>query len=290
MPHQKMRGECGFGKNPSRRIAPRSAAAAATPASAAFNSSSRSSGHSPMNLVVMWRLAGGLHWIARVRAQPLEQIFQIADHLRREVQSDEQSHDGFHCTVGPMRLGPILKRVFYDRPAVEVARDLLGKVLVHGPPPASSSRPRRTWAATTWRRIPRAVITDRTRVIFGPPGHAYVYFIYGMYECLNLVCEPEGSPGCVLIRALEPAGGIDLMQRRRPAARKPEDLASGPGKLTLAMGITRAQNGVDVTRGSLVVREPLCSPGRLRSPCRSESGSRKARTCRCASSCAGTGS
>jgi DNA-3-methyladenine glycosylase len=92
-------------------------------------------------------------------------------------------------------------------------------------------------------------------VIFGPPGHAYVYFIYGMYECLNLVCEPEGVPGCVLIRALEPVAGLEQMQARRPAARKPEDLASGPGKLTLAMAITRAQNGADVTRGALVVRE-----------------------------------
>jgi DNA-3-methyladenine glycosylase len=93
-------------------------------------------------------------------------------------------------------------------------------------------------------------------VIFGPPGHAYVYFIYGMYECLNLVCEPEGKPGCVLIRALEPVEGIERMRQRRPAARKDEDLASGPGKLTLAMGITRAQNGADVTRGALVVRDP----------------------------------
>ena len=93
-------------------------------------------------------------------------------------------------------------------------------------------------------------------MIFGPPGHAYVYFIYGMYECLNLVCEPEGTPGCVLLRALEPVAGSEIMQRRRPSARKPEQLASGPGKLTLALGITRAQNGADVTRGSLVVREP----------------------------------
>ena len=100
-------------------------------------------------------------------------------------------------------------------------------------------------------------VTPRTRVIFGPPGHAYVYFIYGMYDCLNLVCEAEGRPGCVLIRALEPVAGIELMRHRRPAARKPEDIASGPGKLTLALGITRAHNGVDVTRGSLVVREPL---------------------------------
>jgi DNA-3-methyladenine glycosylase len=77
-----------------------------------------------------------------------------------------------------------------------------------------------------------------------------------MYECLNLVTEPEGQPGCVLLRALEPISGIERMMRRRPAARRLHDLASGPGKLTLAMGITRADNGADVTRGALVVREP----------------------------------
>jgi DNA-3-methyladenine glycosylase len=72
---------------------------------------------------------------------------------------------------------------------------------------------------------------------------------------LNLVAEPKGQPGCVLIRALAPLCGIRIMFRRRPTARKLEDLASGPGKLTLAMGITRAQNARDVTRGSLVVRK-----------------------------------
>ncbi|MGO9616561.1 MAG: DNA-3-methyladenine glycosylase, partial [Bryobacteraceae bacterium] len=99
-------------------------------------------------------------------------------------------------------------------------------------------------------------ITGRTRIIFGPPGHAYVYLIYGMYECLNLVTEPAGTPGCVLIRALEPVAGIELMRERRPAAGKLEDIARGPGRLTMAMAITRADYGADVTRGSLVVREP----------------------------------
>jgi DNA-3-methyladenine glycosylase len=103
-------------------------------------------------------------------------------------------------------------------------------------------------------------ITNRTRVIFGEPGHAYVYFIYGMYECLNIVAEPAGTAGCVLIRALEPVAGIEIMHRRRPKARSLHDLASGPGKLTLAMAITRAQNGADVTRGSLVVRAPREEP------------------------------
>jgi DNA-3-methyladenine glycosylase len=97
-------------------------------------------------------------------------------------------------------------------------------------------------------------------VIFGPPGHAYVYFIYGMHECLNLVAEPEGSPGCVLIRAAEPLAGMDLMKRRRTKARSTEKMASGPGNLTRAFAITRAQNGADVTRGSLVVRRLRSEP------------------------------
>jgi DNA-3-methyladenine glycosylase len=153
--------------------------------------------------------------------------------------------------------GRILPRSFYARPTVEVARTLLGKVLVHG---ATAGIIVETeaylgggddLAAHTARGV-----TARTRIIFGAPGHAYVYLIYGMYECLNLVSEPEGKPGCVLIRALEPIAGIELMRKRRPKARGVGDLASGPGKLTIAMGITRAQNGADVTRGSLVVREP----------------------------------
>ena len=152
--------------------------------------------------------------------------------------------------------GPILKREFYNRPAIEVARDLLGKVMVHGPTAGIIVETEAYLGGEDLAAHSARGLTDRTRVIFGPPGHAYVYFIYGMYECLNLVAEPEGQSGCVLIRALEPVGGLAIMRQRRPAARKPEDLASGPGKLTLALGITRAQNGVDVTRGSLVARAP----------------------------------
>jgi len=160
--------------------------------------------------------------------------------------------------VAPRLLGPILNRAFYERPTVDVARDLLGKILVHG---SAAGRIVETEAylgggADLAAHSARG-LTERTRVIFGPPGHAYVYFIYGMYECLNLVTEPDGAPGCVLIRALEPVAGIALMRRRRPAARRLEDLASGPGKLTRALAITRAQYGADVTRGRLVVRRPI---------------------------------
>ena len=148
----------------------------------------------------------------------------------------------------------VLNRDFYARPAVEVARNCLGKILVHG---RTAGRIVETEAylgvddraAHAWHGM-----TDRTRVIFGPPGHAYVYFIYGMYECLNFVAEPVGQAGCVLIRALEPVSGIATMQRRRPAAKRVEDLASGPGKLTLALGITRKQNGADLTTSALQVR------------------------------------
>lgn len=152
-------------------------------------------------------------------------------------------------------LGRILPRGFYEGTTEEVARGLLGKVLVHG---ETAGRIVETEAYLGLRDLAAHAsrgITTRTRVIFGPPGHAYVYFIYGRYECLNLIAEPEGTPGCVLIRALEPLAGIGLMQKRRPTARRVEELASGPGRLTMAMGITRAHNGCDVTQGDLVVRE-----------------------------------
>jgi DNA-3-methyladenine glycosylase len=154
-----------------------------------------------------------------------------------------------------MRFGPILRRTFYERPAEQVARGLLGKVLVHGLTAGIIVETEAYPGGDDRASHSSRGITPRTRVIFGPPGHAYVYFIYGMYECLNIVAEPDGRPGCVLIRALEPVDGIEIMRKRRPAVWKLEDLASGPGKLTLAMGITRAQYGVDMTRGSLVVRE-----------------------------------
>jgi DNA-3-methyladenine glycosylase len=155
-----------------------------------------------------------------------------------------------------MRFGPILKRPFYERSTEQVARDLLGKVLVHGPTAGIIVETEAYPGGDDLASHSARGITPRTRVIFGPGGHAYVYFIYGMYECLNIVAEPDGQPGCVLIRALQPVAGIEIMRQRRPTARKTEDLANGPGKLTLAFDITRSQYGVDMTRGSLVVRQP----------------------------------
>ncbi len=155
-----------------------------------------------------------------------------------------------------VRFGPILKRSFYDRETSEVARDLLGKVVVHGPTAGMIVETEAYPGGDDLASHSARGLTERTRVIFGPPGHAYVYFIYGMYECLNVVVGAEGTPGAVLVRALEPVWGIETMRRRRPAARTLQDLTSGPGKLTLALGITRAQYGADLTRGSLVLRQP----------------------------------
>src|SRR5580658_744041 len=160
----------------------------------------------------------------------------------------------FHVAHPPMTFGPILKRAFYNRPTIEVARGLLGKVLVHGPAAGIIVETEAYLGGGDLASHSAAGITDRTRVIFGPPGHAYVYLSYGMHECLNIVAEPDGEAGCVLIRALEPIEGLDIMRTRRPKARADRDLTSGPGKLTQALGITRAHNGFDLTRGDLIVR------------------------------------
>lgn len=148
---------------------------------------------------------------------------------------------------------PHLNRSFYLRPTVQVARDLLGKIIVHGD---TSGRIVETEAYLGEGDLAaHAAVgpTKRNRVIFGPPGHAYVYFIYGMYDCLNIVAEPEGVAGCVLIRALEPIDGVETMRERRPAAKRVEDLANGPGKLTRALAITLRHNGCDVTKGPIRV-------------------------------------
>jgi DNA-3-methyladenine glycosylase len=160
-----------------------------------------------------------------------------------------------------LRQSRVLPRSFYGRPATEVAREVIGKVLVHGPAAGRIVEAEAYLGLTDLAAHASKGLTPRTRVLFGPPGHAYVYLSYGMHECLNLVAEPEGEPGCVLIRALEPLAGIELMFRRRPAARRLEDLASGPGKLTAALSITRRHYGADLTRGPLTVRALDNEPG-----------------------------
>lgn len=160
----------------------------------------------------------------------------------------------------------LLPRAFYTRDPRRVARNLLGKLLVR-------RRGRKRLAG----RIVEAEaylgkgdaaahaavgLTERNRVLFGPPGHAYVYFIYGNHYCLNVSCLPAGEAGCVLIRALEPVTGVEEMSqaRRIPPGRSLQQLASGPGRLCEALGVTRVRdNGKDLAsrRSDLV----LCDDG-----------------------------
>jgi DNA-3-methyladenine glycosylase len=144
---------------------------------------------------------------------------------------------------------------FYNRKSEVVARELLGKYLsfnsggkkligkiveteaYHQNDPASHSY-----------NGP----TPRSQIMFGPPGFAYVYFIYGMYHCFNVVTEPKGCGGAVLIRALKPVAGLEIMQENRKQT-KLKNLTNGPGKLTQAFGITKKHNGADLVKSTLTI-------------------------------------
>jgi DNA-3-methyladenine glycosylase len=141
---------------------------------------------------------------------------------------------------------------FYDRPVVEVARDLIGCILTHG---ACSGAIVETEAYHDSEPACHAYVglTPRTATLFGPPGRAYVYRSYGVHALLNAVCEREGVGAAVLIRALEPTAGVELMRERR-GREALRDLCSGPGKLTQALAIGLDANGGDLRRGPVVIR------------------------------------
>jgi DNA-3-methyladenine glycosylase len=139
---------------------------------------------------------------------------------------------------------------FYARDVVSVARDLIGCTVTHG---ACSGVIVETEAYHDTEPACHAFVgfTPRTRVLFGPPGRAYVYRSYGIHALLNAVAEPEGTGAAVLIRALEPLEGLDEMRARRGLERV-EDLCSGPGKLTQALGIELHHNDTDLQVGPVV--------------------------------------
>lgn len=152
-----------------------------------------------------------------------------------------------------------LPRRFYRRPARAVARDLLGCVLV--------SRTRGTVTAGRIVEVEaylgpedaasHAGFRPGSRPLFyGDGGFAYVFVNYGLHCCLNAIADRPGRPGCVLIRALEPVAGLAAMARRRGVPAASPRLASGPGNVTRALGITRRDNGADLTRGRLTVEPP----------------------------------
>jgi DNA-3-methyladenine glycosylase len=140
---------------------------------------------------------------------------------------------------------------FYARSVHDVARDLIGCVVRHG---EAAGRIVETESYHMEEPACHAYVglTPRTQTLFGPPGRAYVYFSYGIHSLLNAVCEDEGVGAAVLIRALEPVDGIDLMRARRGLERT-QDLCSGPGKLTEALGIGLADNGSSLLDGPIEV-------------------------------------
>jgi DNA-3-methyladenine glycosylase len=152
----------------------------------------------------------------------------------------------------------VLPRSFYDRDARRVARELLNKVLVTG-----RGRER---IATRIVEVEAYCGADdpgshafrgptaRNATMFGPPGHLYVYFTYGMHWCANAVCGPGSLPHAVLLRAGAPVAGLDAMRARRPAARRDRDLCSGPARLAQAFGIDRTLDGADLVRAGAGIR------------------------------------
>ncbi|HEY7289321.1 MAG TPA: DNA-3-methyladenine glycosylase [Vicinamibacterales bacterium] len=163
-----------------------------------------------------------------------------------------------------------LPRSFYDRPALDVARDLLGKLLTHNRRGVVTSGAIVEVEAYIGESDPACHAapgpTLRNEPLYGRPGFAYVYLNYGIHALMNVVAEPAGSPAAVLIRALAPVEGIDIMRRRRARlakGRKPiaaadlaaDDLCRGPGNLTTAMGITLADNRVDLLGDRLFIED-----------------------------------
>ncbi|WP_340381718.1 DNA-3-methyladenine glycosylase [Streptomyces sp. SS7] len=142
-----------------------------------------------------------------------------------------------------------VSRAFFNRPVLEVAPDLLGRLLVRTTPDGPITVRLTEVEAYDGPNDPGSHAyrgrTPRNEVMFGPPGHVYVYFTYGMWHCMNLVCGPDGRASAVLLRAGEVIEGVDLARKRRLSARDDKELAKGPARLATALGVDRTLDGTD---------------------------------------------
>ncbi|MFD9324065.1 DNA-3-methyladenine glycosylase [Streptomyces sp. NPDC060053] len=142
-----------------------------------------------------------------------------------------------------------LPRTFFDRPVREVAQDLLGRLLVRTTPDGPITLRLTEVEAYDGPNDPGSHAyrgpTARNGVMFGPPGHVYVYFTYGMWHCMNLVCGPDGTASAVLLRAGEIVEGAESARKRRLSARNNKELAKGPARLATALDVDRALDGTD---------------------------------------------
>lgn len=152
-----------------------------------------------------------------------------------------------------MRRGRRLPRRFYGRSSLAVAPELLNKVLVHGDLAGRIVEVEAYCGSEDPGSHAYRGPTARNAVMFGPPGHLYVYFTYGMHWCANAVCGREGEAAAVLLRALAPLRGLDQMRAARSAARHDRDLCNGPAKLCQALGISRDYNGLDLVSAQRAV-------------------------------------
>ena len=156
-------------------------------------------------------------------------------------------------------MGRVLPRAFHERETEIVAREMLGTVLeCETSAGITSGIIVETEAYLGEHDLAchaAAGRTARTEPLYGPPGTSYVYFIYGMYWCFNAVTRAEGSPSAVLVRAVEPLAGIDLMRKRRSRIKNDVDLTNGPGKLCTALGIDGSMSAKSLQRKPLVIRE-----------------------------------
>jgi DNA-3-methyladenine glycosylase len=158
---------------------------------------------------------------------------------------------------------------FYARPTLEVAHDLIGMVLVHAAPDGVAAGVIVETEAYIGEADPACHAapgpTRRNQPLYGPPGFAYVYLNYGIHFLTNVVTESEGAPAAVLLRALEPLEGIPLMRHRRGKsggdAVREHDLCRGPGNLSRALGITLAENWVDLESDRLFIEDRRYEPG-----------------------------